>query len=61
LGGRGRQLSEFKDIVAYTVNSRTTRAVLRNPTSKNQTNKNKQTNKKNKKTKNPTKQKTKIL
>jgi hypothetical protein len=50
LGGRGRQISEFKAILVYKVSSRTARAIQRNPVSKNKRtknkNKNKQTNKK---------------
>jgi hypothetical protein len=42
LGGRGRQISEFKASLVYRVSSRTTRAIQRNPVSKNKT---KQTNK----------------
>jgi hypothetical protein len=41
LGGRGRQISEFKASLAYRVSSRTASAILRNPVSKN---KNKNTN-----------------
>jgi hypothetical protein len=40
LGGRGRQISEFKASLVYRVNSRTARATQRNPVSKNK-NKNK--------------------
>jgi hypothetical protein len=40
LGGRGRQISEFKASLVYKVNSRTAKAIQRNPVSKN-----KQTNK----------------
>jgi hypothetical protein len=36
LGGRGRQISEFKAILVYRVSSRTARATQRNPVSKNQ-------------------------
>jgi hypothetical protein len=50
LGGRGRQISEFKASLVYKVNSRTARAIQRNPVSKNETKQNKQ--KKNKKQKN---------
>jgi hypothetical protein len=51
LGGRGRQISEFKANLVYRVSSRTARAIQRNPVSKNKTKKtktkqNKQTNKK---------------
>jgi hypothetical protein len=53
LGGRGRQISEFKASLVYKVSSRTARAIQRNPVSKNQ--KNKQTNKKKQ---NPKNQKT---
>jgi hypothetical protein len=47
LGGRGRQISEFKASLVYKVSSRTARAILRNPVSKNNNNINKQTNKDN--------------
>jgi hypothetical protein len=36
LGGRGRQISEFKASLIYKVNSRTARAIQRNSVSKNQ-------------------------
>jgi hypothetical protein len=54
LGGRSRRISEFQVSLVYKVNSRTARALQRNPVSKNQpTNQtNKQTNKK-KKQQNP--------
>jgi hypothetical protein len=39
LGGRGRQISEFKVSLVYRVSSRTARATQRNPVSKNQPNK----------------------
>jgi hypothetical protein len=47
LGGRGRQIYEFEASLVYKVNSRTAKAIKRNPVSKNQNqkNKNKQTNK----------------
>jgi hypothetical protein len=35
LGGRGRQISEFKASLVYRVSSRTARATQRNPVSKN--------------------------
>jgi hypothetical protein len=35
LGGRGRQISEFKDSLVYRVSSRTARAKQRNPVSRN--------------------------
>jgi hypothetical protein len=41
LGGRGRQISEFKASLVYRVSSRTARARQRNPVSNKQTNKNK--------------------
>jgi hypothetical protein len=41
LGGRGRQISEFKVSLVYRVSSRTARAIQRNPVSKNKQNKNK--------------------
>jgi hypothetical protein len=42
LGGRGRQISEFKASLVYRVSSRTASATQRNPVSKNkQTNKQK--------------------
>jgi hypothetical protein len=34
LGGRGKQISEFKDSLVYKVSSRTARATQRNPVSK---------------------------
>jgi hypothetical protein len=34
LGGRGRQISEFKASLVYKVSSRTARAIQRNPVSK---------------------------
>jgi hypothetical protein len=40
LGGRGRQISEFKASLVYKVSSRTARATQRNPVSKNQEKKN---------------------
>jgi hypothetical protein len=40
LGGRGRQISEFKASLVYKVSSRTARAIQRNPVSKNKKNKN---------------------
>jgi hypothetical protein len=46
LGGRGRQISEFKASLVYRVSSRIARATQRNPVSKN-----KQTNKPDKKRK----------
>jgi hypothetical protein len=52
LGGRGRQISEFKASPVYRVSSRTARATQRNPVLKNQTPKIKK-----KKPKKPTKQK----
>jgi hypothetical protein len=36
LGGRGKQISEFKASLVYKVSSRTARATQRNPVSKNQ-------------------------
>jgi hypothetical protein len=36
LGGRGRQISEFKASLVYKVSSRTARATQRNPVSKKQ-------------------------
>jgi hypothetical protein len=33
LGGRGRQISEFKASLVYSVSSRTARAIQRNPVS----------------------------
>jgi hypothetical protein len=52
LGGRGRQISEFKASLVYRVSSRTARAIQRNPVSKKQKHKNKnKTNKQTKKTK----------
>jgi hypothetical protein len=34
LGGRGRQISEYKDSLVYKVSSRTARALQKNPVSK---------------------------
>jgi hypothetical protein len=42
LGGRGRQISEFKASLVYKVSSRTARAIQRKPVSKNQEKTNKQ-------------------
>jgi hypothetical protein len=42
LGGRGRQISEFKVSLAYKVSSRTAKATQRNPVSKEKQNKTKQ-------------------
>jgi hypothetical protein len=62
LGGRGRWISEFEASLVYKVSSRTSRAIQRDPVSKNKTkqNKTKQTNKNpnnnNNKTNQPTKQ-----
>jgi hypothetical protein len=36
LGGRGRWISEFEASLVYRVNSRTARAIQRNPVLKNQ-------------------------
>jgi hypothetical protein len=41
LGGRGRQISEFKTSLVYRVNSRTAKATQRNPVSKKKTRKRK--------------------
>jgi hypothetical protein len=41
LGGRGRQISEFKASLVYKVSSRTARAIQRNSVSKKQNNNNK--------------------
>jgi hypothetical protein len=46
MGGRGRQISEFKASLVYKVSSRTARAIQRSPVSKNQNNNN-NNNKKN--------------
>jgi hypothetical protein len=45
LGGRGRQISEFKASLVYRVSSRTARATQRNPVSKKKKTKQKPTNK----------------
>jgi hypothetical protein len=45
LGGRGRQISEFKASLVYRVSSKTSRATQRNPVSKNKTKQNKTTKK----------------
>jgi hypothetical protein len=42
LGGRGRGISEFEASLVYRVSSRTTRAIQRNPVSKNQKKKKKE-------------------
>jgi hypothetical protein len=42
LGGRGRQISEFEASLVYKVSSRMSRAIPRNPVSKNPKPKNKQ-------------------
>jgi hypothetical protein len=42
LGGRGRQISEFKASLVYRVSSRTARATQRNPVLKKQKQKQKQ-------------------
>jgi hypothetical protein len=42
LGGRARQISEFEASLVYKVSSRTSRAIQRNPVSKNKTKTNKQ-------------------
>jgi hypothetical protein len=52
LGGRSRQISEFKDSLLYRVSSRTAKAIQRNPVSKYQ---NKQQNQPNKTTTTKTK------
>jgi hypothetical protein len=46
LGGRGRQISEFKASLVYKVSSRTARAIQRNPVWKNKQKKQKQKQKK---------------
>jgi hypothetical protein len=46
LGGRGRQISEFKASLVYIVSSRTARDTQRNPVSKNQKKKKKKRKKK---------------
>jgi hypothetical protein len=51
LGGRGRQISEFKASLVYKVSSRTARAIQRNHVSKNK--KQKTNKKKSKKSKIP--------
>jgi hypothetical protein len=43
LGGRGRQISEFKASLVYKVSSRTARAIQRNPVSKKTKNKKQKT------------------
>jgi hypothetical protein len=46
LGGRGRQISEFKASLVYRMSSRTARAIQRNPVSgKKNNNNNKNSNK----------------
>jgi hypothetical protein len=56
LGGRDRQISEFKASLVYKVSSRTARAIQRNPISK-KTKQNKTKKTKNQKTKTKTKTK----
>jgi hypothetical protein len=51
LGGRGRQISEFKASLVYKLSSRTPRATQRNPVSKKTTKKKKTKKQKNKKKK----------
>jgi hypothetical protein len=41
MGGRGRQISEFKASLVYRVSSRTARATQRNPVSKKKKNRKK--------------------
>jgi hypothetical protein len=48
LGGRGRQISEFKASLVYKMTSRTDRATQRNPASKTNEQKQKQKRKKEK-------------
>jgi hypothetical protein len=43
LGGRGRQISEFKASLVYKVSSRTARTIQRNPVLEEKTKKNKKT------------------
>jgi hypothetical protein len=52
LGGRGRQISEFKASLVYRVSSRTARAIQRNPVSKNNDKKTKKKKQKKQKKKN---------
>jgi hypothetical protein len=47
LGGRGRQISEFKASLVYRVSSRIARAIQTNPVSKNQKEKEKKKKKRN--------------
>jgi hypothetical protein len=49
LGGRDRQISEFKVSLVYRVSSRTARAIQRNPVSKNQKKRKRKEEKKKKK------------
>jgi hypothetical protein len=58
LGGKGRQISEFKDILVYRVTSRTARTTERNPVSQ-KTKKPKTKKPKHQNTKKPKNQKTK--
>jgi hypothetical protein len=48
LGGRGRCISEFKASLVYKVNSRTARAIQKNPVANKQTNKKTKTKQKKK-------------
>jgi hypothetical protein len=56
LGGRGRQISEFKASLVYRVSSRTARATQRNPVSKKQKKQKIPKNKKQTNKQKPTKQ-----
>jgi hypothetical protein len=57
LGGRGRQMSEFKASLVYKVSSRTARATQRNPVSKKPKNQNKKKKRPKKKKKKKKKEK----
>jgi hypothetical protein len=46
VGGRGREISDFEASLVYKVNSRTARAIQRDPVSKKKTKKQKTENKK---------------
>jgi hypothetical protein len=56
LGGRGRRISEFEASLVYRVNSRTARAIQKNPISKKKKKKREKRKKKKRKTKQKQKQ-----
>jgi hypothetical protein len=60
LGGRGKQISEFKASLVYNMSSRTASAIQRNPVSKNKT-RNKKTKKNKQKKTNQTNKQKKVM